>query len=403
LEPSEGGIELASALSNAFIDLALRLAPTRDYRLTDRTAVTMTTGIELKNLRKRYESHGHAAWAVDGVDMTIGAGKFVTLLGPSGCGKTTTLRMIAGLEIPTSGQILRDGLDITDQPVTDRDMRMVFQDFALFPNMTVDENVAFGLRVRRMKGSISEAEIQTRVAQFLELVHLSEHARKKPHQLSGGQKQRVSLARALVTDPKVVLFDEPLGSLDANLRKIMQLELIRLHRELGKTFIYVTHDQDEAMAMSDAIAVMSDGKVVQFGTPREIYDRPANRYVASFIGHAHIVDAEVDGREGDSLTVRLRNGERIALTHQSAAARTGSPVGLMLRAEDLTFAAQEAGAIGGKVADSLYRGEYVEYVVELNGGAGVVHVHARTDLPPVRQGASVALKVNPQKAHVLVH
>jgi len=366
-------------------------------------ALTMTTGIELKNLRKMYESHGHAAWAVDGVDMTIGAGKFVTLLGPSGCGKTTTLRMIAGLEIPTSGQILRDGMDITDQPVTDRDMRMVFQDFALFPNMTVEENVAFGLRVRRMKGSISESEIRKRVAQFLDLVHLADHGQKKPHQLSGGQKQRVSLARALVTDPKVVLFDEPLGSLDANLRKIMQIELIRLHRELGKTFIYVTHDQDEAMAMSDAIAVMSGGKVVQFGAPREIYDRPVNRYVASFIGHAHIVDAEVDGRESDGLTLRLRNGERVALPHQNTSAGVGSPVGLMLRAEDLTFVDQAPGAIGGRIADSLYRGEYIEYVVELHEGAGVVHVHSRTDMPLVRHGASVALKVNPAKAHVLVH
>ncbi|MBN9246925.1 MAG: ABC transporter ATP-binding protein, partial [Hyphomicrobium sp.] len=182
----------------------------------------MTTGIELRNLRKLFEGHGHASWAVDGVDMTIGAGKFVTLLGPSGCGKTTTLRMIAGLEMPTSGQIFRDGQDITDQPVTDRDMRMVFQDFALFPNMTIQDNVAFGLRVKSKRGKYTEAQIQQRVAEFFDLVHLKDHAHKKPHQLSGGQKQRVSLARALVTDPKVVLFDEPLGSLDANLRKIMQ-------------------------------------------------------------------------------------------------------------------------------------------------------------------------------------
>ncbi|MFT3732154.1 MAG: ABC transporter ATP-binding protein [Hyphomicrobium sp.] len=361
-----------------------------------------TTGIELRNLRKLYEAHGHASWAVDGVDMTIGAGKFITLLGPSGCGKTTTLRMIAGLEIPTSGQIFRDGEDITDQPVTDRDMRMVFQDFALFPNMTVEENVAFGLRVKRKKGQYSEAQIRQRVAEFLELVHLKDHALKKPHQLSGGQKQRVSLARALVTDPKVVLFDEPLGSLDANLRKIMQLELIRLHRELGKTFVYVTHDQDEAMAMSDSIAVMSQGKVMQFGTPREIYDRPANRYVASFIGHAHIVNAMVESQQADAMTVRLENGDRVGLQGTPTVA-PGSEVGLMLRAEDLAFADAGAGAIGGKVVDSLYRGEYVEYVVELLGNAGVVHVHARTDLPAVAHGTTVALSVNPTKAHVVVH
>ncbi len=370
---------------------------------TKKTAGTMATGIELKNLRKHYDGHGQGAWAVDGVDMTIGSGKFVTLLGPSGCGKTTTLRMIAGLEIPTSGQIMRDGIDITDQPVTDRDMRMVFQDFALFPNMTVAENVAFGLRVRRMKGRYSETEIGKRVGEFLDLVHLADHAPKKPHQLSGGQKQRVSLARALVTDPEVVLFDEPLGSLDANLRKIMQIELIRLHRELGKTFIYVTHDQDEAMAMSDAIAVMRGGKVMQFGTPREIYDRPANSYVASFIGHAHIIDAKVEGREDNGLVLRLGNGELVKLAHADTAAAPGSAVGLMLRAEDLEFADAGDDAIGGQVADSLYRGEYVEYVVELNGDAGILHVHVRTDVPQISRGTPVALRVNPHKAHVLVN
>lgn len=362
----------------------------------------MTVGIELRNLRKLFEGHGHASWAVDGVDMTIGAGKFVTLLGPSGCGKTTTLRMIAGLEMPTSGQILRDGQDITDQPVTDRDMRMVFQDFALFPNMTIEDNVAFGLRVKSKRGKYTEPQIKRRVAEFLDLVQLKDHAHKKPHQLSGGQKQRVSLARALVTDPKVVLFDEPLGSLDANLRKAMQLELIRLHRELGKTFVYVTHDQDEAMAMSDAIAVMSQGKVMQFGTPREIYDRPANRYVASFIGHAHIVDATIESQKPDSVTVRLGNGDRVGLRGKTGAA-PGSAVGLMLRAEDLAFADAANDTIGGTVIDSLYRGEYVEYVVALNGNSGVVHVHARTDLPPVAHGSAIALKVNPAKAHVVVH
>lgn len=362
----------------------------------------MTSGIELKNLRKTYDGHGQGAWAVDGVDMTIGAGRFITLLGPSGCGKTTTLRVIAGLETPTSGQILRDGVDITDQPVTDRDMRMVFQDFALFPNMSVEQNVAFGLRVRRMKGRYSEAEIRKRVYQFLDLVHLADHAAKKPHQLSGGQKQRVSLARALVTDPQIVLFDEPLGSLDASLRKIMQIELIRIHRELGKTFIYVTHDQDEAMAMSSSIAVMRGGKVMQFGSPREIYDRPANRYVASFIGHAHIVDARMEGRDAEGSVLRVGNGQRIRIANDNENAAVGQTVGLMLRAEDLSFEKAGADTLGGCVVDSLYRGEYVEYVVELDGNAGVVHLHARTDLPALDQGAPVALRVNPHKAHVLV-
>jgi len=360
----------------------------------------MTTGIELRDLRKRYDGHGASAWAVDGVNMRIGEGQFITLLGPSGCGKTTTLRMIAGFEVPSSGQILRDGVDITDQPVTDRDMRMVFQDFALFPNMTVAENVAFGLRTRRMKGRFDAAQIRRKVGEHLELVHLSEHANKKPHQLSGGQKQRVSLARALVTDPDVVLFDEPLGSLDANLRKVMQVELIRLHRELAKTFIYVTHDQDEAMAMSDAIAVMNAGRVMQFGTPREIYDRPTSRYVAGFIGHAHLVETRVVEASGSGLVVQLGNGEMVRLA-QPANVAVGQPAGLMLRAEDLSLAAPGAGELHGEVADSLYRGEYVEYVIELRGGAGIVHVHEPTDKPAFAHGAPVALQVNAQKAHLV--
>lgn len=360
----------------------------------------MTTGIELRQLRKCFGLGDGAAWAVDGVDMDIPQGAFVTLLGPSGCGKTTTLRIIAGFEAPTSGQVLRGGTDVTDQPVTDRDMRMVFQDFALFPNMSVADNVAFGLRTRRMRGRFDNAEIRRRVGQFLELVHLNGHADKKPHQLSGGQKQRVSLARALVTEPEVVLFDEPLGSLDANLRKVMQVELIRLHRELNKTFIYVTHDQDEAMAMSDAIAVMNDGKVQQFGTPREIYDRPTSRYVAEFIGHAHIVEAEVLESGQDGVVIRLVNGETVPLAEPAEAGK-GDKVGLMLRAEDLSLANPGDGQLHGHVADSLYRGEYVEYVVELIGGAGTLHVHEPTDLAPYAHGAPVALKVNPHKAHLV--
>ena len=360
----------------------------------------MTTGIELRELRKRYDSHGASAWAVDGVNMSIDEGQFVTLLGPSGCGKTTTLRMIAGFEGPSSGQILRNGVDITDQPVTDRDMRMVFQDFALFPNMTVAENVAFGLRTRRMKGRFDDAQIRRKVSEYMEIVHLEEHAEKKPHQLSGGQKQRVSLARALVTDPDVVLFDEPLGSLDANLRKVMQVELIRLHRELNKTFIYVTHDQDEAMAMSDAIAVMNAGRVMQFGSPRDIYDRPSSRYVAGFIGHAHIVETTVIEANAASFAVKLSNGDAVRLA-EPADFSVGQPVGLMLRAEDLSLCAPGEGELNGEVADSLYRGQYIEYVVALKGDAGIVHVHEPTSRAAFEHGAPVALTVNAQKAHVV--
>ncbi len=362
----------------------------------------MSSGIELINLRKAFIGHGHSSYAVDGVDLKIGRGQFVTLLGPSGCGKTTTLRMIAGLELPTSGQILRDGIDITDQPATDREMRMVFQDFALFPNLSVSENVAFGLKLKRMRGRFTGAEIDAKVRQFLEIVQLTEHARKKPHQLSGGQKQRVSLARALVTDPEVVLFDEPLGSLDANLRQIMQIELIRIHRQLGKTFIYVTHDQDEAMAMSDKIAVMNGGKVLQFAAPREIYDRPNCRHVATFIGHAKVLEGQVASRSDGFADIRLANGE-VLRAASAVSVRSGQDVGVRLRSEDIELTSSPGAGLSGTVTDALFRGDHMEYVVELTGRSGVVHASQRADMTVISKGAPVGLKINPAKAHVLVN
>jgi ABC-type Fe3+/spermidine/putrescine transport system ATPase subunit len=362
----------------------------------------MSARIELRNVRKLFHGHSHSAYAVDGVDLTIGRGQFVTLLGSSGCGKTTTLRMIAGLEIPTSGQIFRDGVDITDFPATDREMRMVFQDFALFPNMTVRENVGFGLKLRRMKGRLPSVEVNRKVSEFLEIVHLTDHANKKPHQLSGGQKQRVALARALVTDPEVVLFDEPLGSLDASLRQAMQIELIRIHRQLGKTFIYVTHDQDEAMAMSDAIAVMKDGKVLQFGAPREIYGRPNCRYVATFVGHSNVVDGLIEDSSAGAMGVRLGNGQLVRVAG-GAPVQAGQAVGVMLRADDLRLRATANGGLSGTVTDSLFRGNRMEYVVELAGGAGIVHVHHSAGDHIIENGRAVGLEIEPHKAHLLVN
>ncbi len=364
----------------------------------------MTSAIELVNLRKAFRTHhgGHSAYAVDGVDLTIGKGEFVTLLGSSGCGKTTTLRMIAGLEMPTSGSILRDGTDITDQPASDRGMRMVFQDFALFPNMTVAENVAFGLKVRRMRGRFSPAEIRERVGRFLDIVQLAGHADKRPHQLSGGQKQRVSLARALVTDPDVVLFDEPLGSLDANLRQVMQVELSRLHRQLGKTFIYVTHDQDEAMAMSDQIAVMNEGKVLQFATPREVYDNPCCRYVATFIGHARVLDGLVSATSGDEARIRLPNGQEL-VTASAASVAVGQKVGVRIRSDDVSLGEAPGAAVTGTVSDVLFRGDHFQYVVDLPENAGTLHVSRSPDLPVLEKGSVVGLRIDPAKARILVN
>lgn len=364
----------------------------------------MTSAIELVNLRKAFRTHhgGHSAFAVDGVNLKIGKGEFVTLLGSSGCGKTTTLRMIAGLEMPTSGSILRDGLDITDQPASERGMRMVFQDFALFPNMTVADNVAFGLRVRRMRGRFSEAEIGERVRKFLDIVQLAGHADKRPHQLSGGQKQRVSLARALVTDPEVVLFDEPLGSLDANLRQVMQVELSRLHRQLGKTFVYVTHDQDEAMAMSDRIAVMNEGKVLQFAPPREIYDDPCCRYVATFIGHARVVDGRVSAVSGRDARIRLPSGQEVLTTGISNVA-VGQEVGVRIRSDDVSLEAASGAAVTGIISDVLFRGDHFQYVVDLPQDAGTLHVSRSPDLPVLEKGSAVGLRIDPAKARVLVN
>src|SRR6476469_5466425 len=227
--------------------------------------------------------------AVDGVSLDIGACEFFSLLGPSGCGKTTTLRMIGGFELPTGGRIELRGRDVTNDPPDKRPVNMVFQNYALFPHLDVGENIAFGLRRR----NVDKADIKRRVHEALELVHLTGYEKRKPNQLSGGQQQRVALARALVNRPNVLLLDEPLGALDLKLRKAMQIELKRIQQQVGITFVYVTHDQGEALSMSDRIAVMSNGKIEQLGEPREIYDRPASAFVADFIGDMNFFEADV--------------------------------------------------------------------------------------------------------------
>lgn len=303
----------------------------------------------------------------------------MTLLGASGSGKTTTLRLIAGLETPSSGSIHVGGEDITDVPPTHRDMRMVFQDYALFPNLTVYDNVAFGLRLRIARRRFAPSGIDERVKRYLEMVHLGEHAAKMPHQLSGGQKQRVALARALATEPQMVLFDEPLGSLDANLRKAMQVELKRMHRELGRTFIYVTHDQDEALTMSDRVAVMENAKLLQLGSPEDIYLRPSSSAVARFIGAANILGASFESIDGGDVIVRLCDGTQLrACAPQSAAGPPGSPVKVMLRAEHFVFDRDRAGPgvswLRGRVAERLFLGRSVEYQVALEGSGDTVSV-----------------------------
>src|SRR3954451_13432078 len=258
---------------------------------------TSAAEIRVIDLEKRFGD----VRAVDGVTLDVAPGEFFSLLGPSGCGKTTTLRMIGGFELPTSGRIVLHDRDITMDPPDKRPVNMVFQNYALFPHLDVGGNIAFGLRRRKVESSV----IRQRVGEALELVHLAGYEKRKPNQLSGGQQQRVALARALVNRPTVLLLDEPLGALDLKLRRQLQLELKRIQTEVGITFVYVTHDQEEALTMSDRIAVMNAGKVEQLGTPEELYERPATAFVAGFLGVSNLLEGRVTGSADGMLEVEL--------------------------------------------------------------------------------------------------
>jgi len=290
--------------------------------------------------------------AVDFVDMEIRGGEFFSLLGPSGSGKTTCLRLIAGFDRPTFGQILLYSQDVSNLPPYERDVNTVFQDYALFPHMTVGENIAYGLMVKK----VSKADQKRRVGEMLNLVQLSGLAERKPTQLSGGQRQRVALARALINNPKVLLLDEPLGALDLKLRQQMQVELKALQKRVGITFIFVTHDQEEALTMSDRIAVFNQGKIEQVGSPAEIYEHPATAFVASFVGVSNLVSGEL--------------AKRI----------TGSEVTFSIRPEKIHLASPAEKAVAdtivvdGTVRDVVYLGLYTRYLVELEGGGDLVVV-----------------------------
>jgi putative spermidine/putrescine transport system ATP-binding protein len=288
--------------------------------------------------------------AVDGVSLDVRPGEFFSLLGPSGSGKTTCLRMIAGFEQPTSGRILLGGRDVSDLPPFERDVNTVFQDYALFPHMTVAQNVGYGLMVRKLPAS----ERTSRVADALEMVRLEHLGDRKPGQLSGGQRQRVALARSLVMRPKVLLLDEPLGALDLKLRQAMQIELKEIQQEVSLTFLYVTHDQEEALTMSDRLAVFNQGKIEQVGSPAEVYERPATAFVAGFIGVSNVLEGEV--------------AERI----------TGSPQAFTIRPEKIAIVELDAEAddahhtTTGRVREVVYLGAVTRYIVELDGGGELV-------------------------------
>jgi spermidine/putrescine transport system ATP-binding protein len=312
--------------------------------------------------------------AVDDITLTVSEGEFFSLLGPSGCGKTTTLRMIGGFEEPTGGRIFLGGEEVSGLPAYRRNVNTVFQSYALFPHLNVFENVAYGLKRKKVDGS----EIKRRVNEMLELVDLPGLGERKTKQLSGGQQQRVALARALVNEPQVLLLDEPLGALDLKLRKQMQLELKRIQRDVGITFIYVTHDQEEAMTMSDRIAVMNKGKMEQLGIPQEVYELPKTEFVASFLGASNLLDGEVEVSEGSTAKVRLAAGGTIALPAERLPSGKGQ-LRIGVRPEKLHIhAAGDAAppgpqnAIDATVTMSTYTGVSTSYECETQDGSSVV-------------------------------
>lgn len=305
--------------------------------------------LELKEIKKSF-TEGEAV--LDNISLEISKGEFITLLGSSGCGKTTTLRIIAGLEQPDAGSVWLDGREVTGLEPNQRDVNTVFQNYALFPHMNVAENIGYGLKLKK----VPKSEIRKKVSQMLELVQLKGYEKRKPSELSGGQKQRVAIARALVNNPKVLLLDEPLGALDLQLRRAMQIELKHLQKKLGITFIYITHDQEEAINMSDRIAVMKDGCIEQIGTPDEIYNHPKTSYVATFVGNANILHGVAESVQGENVIVKIGNDRVIVKletsqqdTEEKQHLAAGEKVTLAVRSENILL--QEATVIGDTGTD----------------------------------------------------
>ena len=332
--------------------------------------------------------------AVEEADFDIAEGEFFSMLGPSGCGKTTTLRMIAGFEQPTSGRILLHGEDVSRTPPHKRDVNTVFQNYALFPHMNVFDNVAFGLRNKKTP----EKVVKERVTELLEVVRLPEFAQRRPNQLSGGQQQRIALARALVNLPKALLLDEPLGALDLKLRQVMQLELKRIQREVGLTFIFVTHDQEEALTMSDRIAVMTQGRVDQIGSPTEIYNNPASTFVAGFIGTANLLPVTVSSQTGDEVTVDSRTAGQFSVPARGRQYGSGSAVTLMVRPERLVPAGAprhgggSAGTIQATVTSMVFQGPVVRCQVRTDTGADLVaHLGHEDDPTSIAVGSPITM------------
>jgi spermidine/putrescine transport system ATP-binding protein len=349
--------------------------------------------ITLDHVTKRFGDY----IAVHEAHFEIGRGEFFSMLGPSGCGKTTTLRMIAGFEQPTSGQILLEGKDVSRVPPYQRNVNTVFQHYALFPHMSVRDNVAFGPRSKKLP----EPEVTRRVDELLTVTRLTQFGARRPAQLSGGQQQRVALARALVNYPSALLLDEPLGALDLKLRQAMQIELKRIQREVGITFIYVTHDQEEALTMSDRIAVMNEGYVEQIGTPEEIYHFPATVFVANFIGVANLLPATVSGAMGNRIVVTLEGDTRMEATMPSWEAKPGSKGTLMIRPERLHFSENGKGFSVNLIA-AAFSGPVIRLVLRSPAGVEMIaHVPSDGPRPVLEPGRSYVVSWDADGARLL--
>ena len=337
--------------------------------------------IDLKGVSKEFDG----TRVLSNIDLYVRKKEFVTLLGPSGCGKTTTLRIIGGFEYPTEGTVFFEGRDITDLPPYKRRVNTVFQKYALFPHLNVQENIAFGLKIAK----VPRDEIKKRVERMLDLVNLSGYGKRSVDQLSGGQQQRIAIARALVNEPEVLLLDEPLGALDLKLRKEMQLELKSMQQRLGITFIYVTHDQEEALTMSDTVVVMRDGHILQIGDPKRIYDEPVNAFVADFIGESNILrgtmvrDELVHFSGNDFPCVDSGFGEN-------------APVDVVVRPEDIMLVGEDIGQISGVVKSVLFKG--VHYEMMIDTGETVFKVHSTVMQP---QGSRVGINIVPFNIHIM--
>jgi ABC-type Fe3+/spermidine/putrescine transport system ATPase subunit len=352
-----------------------------------------SSAVELKNITLAYGDFV----AVQGVSLSIGKGTFLTLLGPSGCGKTTILRSVAGLVSPTEGDISINGRRVNDIPIHKRNIGLVFQNYALFPHKTIFDNIAFGLKYR----NVPKPTIVEKVRRALEIVRLPGVDKKLPSELSGGQQQRIALARAIVIEPDVLLLDEPLSALDANLREEMRIELKQIQRQTGITTIFVTHDQGEALAMSDVVVVMNKGHIEQVGTPSEVYEHPQSEFVASFLGNANFLTATVSGLHGETIQVRLADGTPLLVGGGAARpVASGDTVKVVVRAEKIMLGAPDGAMLSGRIADVDYLGALARYDIDLAGGQ---RVRALSSLQrrPHAEGETVGIVIEPEHCRIL--